>query len=67
MQYHGKENKIDWTGKTRIVQHPVHGKACIVVVAENDQGTPVLNIDAGKLVPDNWVGKRVKVTVELLP
>lgn len=67
MYYEGKDNKLDWEGKTSIVENPNPGNACVVIIAENGRGTPVININAGKLVPDNWVGKRVRITVELLP
>jgi hypothetical protein len=67
MIYEGPENKIDWTGKTLIVPNPhCHGYNEIVVMVETDKGMPVLALAAGKLVPDNWVGKRVRITVELL-
>jgi hypothetical protein len=36
-------------------------------MVETNEGVPILALAAGKLVPDNWVGKRVRVTVELLP
>jgi hypothetical protein len=66
MIYEGTENKVEWAGKTSIQSHPETGLATIVLMLENDKGTPVLAIAAGKIVPDNWVGKRVRVTVELL-
>jgi hypothetical protein len=67
MKYEGPESKIDWTGKTLIIPHPVHGYNEIVVMVETNEGVPILALAAGKLIPDNWVGKRVRVTVELLP
>jgi len=63
MQYYGQPAISIWTGT--IVAHPaVQG---LVLHVEDRDGKPVpIMISVGKVVPENWIGKRVKVTAELI-
>lgn len=67
MRYAGDDNKIDWTGTTEVIRAVNPARNLVSLMVENDAGKKVLAIDAGKVVPDNWLGKRVRITVELLP
>lgn len=68
MRYAGNDTKIDWTGATETITADNPPRRLVVLLVEHDSTKkPVLMLDAGKLVPDNWIGKRVRITVELLP
>jgi hypothetical protein len=56
MFYEGTDKKIEWTGRM-----------------EQNEGRPFLAVEkvylalgTGGIVPENWQGKRVRLTVELL-
>jgi hypothetical protein len=66
MKYEGPDAKIDWTGTTEIIQAGEPPRMLVSLFIEDDKGRKWLALDAGKIVPDNWVGKRVRITVELL-
>jgi hypothetical protein len=59
MHYTGSKKEIYWKGEVIVAQ----GQMC--VLEENKDGVPVVAVGAGKLIPENWVGKRVRVTVKL--
>lgn len=59
MHYTGTKKEIEWKGEVIVAQ----GQLC--VLAENDRGVGVVAVGAGKLIPENWVGKRVRVIVKL--
>ena len=60
MQYVGSDSTVKREGKVESEQ----GHAVLAV--ENPEGRVVLLIATGKVVPDNWVGERVRITVEKL-
>lgn len=59
MHYTGDKKEIEWAGEVIVTQ----GQMC--VLEENKDGVPFIAVAAGMLVPENWVGKRVRVTVKL--
>jgi len=59
MHYTGDKKEIEWHGEVIVAQ----GRMC--VFTENDEGVPVVAVAAGKIIPENWVGKRARVTVKL--
>jgi hypothetical protein len=67
MKYEGPDSKIEWEGTTEFILAGEPVRALVSLVVEDGKGRKWLALDAGKLVPDNWAGKRVRVTVELLP
>jgi hypothetical protein len=60
VKYVGKESKVEWVGKVEVTQ----GQFCVVV--EHEDGHPVIAIGVGRVVPENWLHERVKITVEKL-
>lgn len=60
MKYVGTETKIQYEGKMIVTQ----GRFCVML--ETSEGEVVIAIDAGKLVPENWLHERVRVIVEKL-
>ena len=61
MRYEGDEKILAWQGKMEIHQ----GKPFLFVV--NDKGEDVhFAIFTGMLVPENWIKKNVKISIELL-
>ena len=54
MFYTGKDKKIEWRGPVS-----VHSGQLFLVDG-------IIAVPVGKAVPENWVGKTVKVTVELV-
>lgn len=68
MRYAGNDDKIDWTGTTEVMTAGDPPRRLVALMVEHEKTKkPVIALDAGKLVPDNWLGKRVRITVELLP
>ena len=59
MHYSGDKNEIEWRGEVIVTQ----GR--MAVLQENKDGDPVLAVGSGKMIPENWVGKRVHVLVKL--
>lgn len=59
MHYTGDKKEIEWRGEVIVAQ------GLMAVLDENKDGKPVIAVSAGKLIPENWVGKRVRVTVSL--
>lgn len=57
MQHMGDQKTLEWEGKLGIVHNQ------LVVLVENKEGHVVLAVGCGKIVPENWVGERVKITV----
>jgi hypothetical protein len=60
LKYVGNKSKVEWVGTVQVTQ----GQLCLVV--ESEDGEPMLAIGLGKVVPDNWLHERVRVTVEKL-
>jgi hypothetical protein len=63
MRYIGEDGKVDWVGKTGV--ELILGKKAMVLNCENSSGEVFIAIATGSLVPSNWLGKRIKVTIEL--
>lgn len=59
MHYTGDKKEIGWKGEVIVTQ----GR--MAVLDENDRGEPLIAIAAGKLIPENWVGRRVSVVIKL--
>jgi hypothetical protein len=62
MIYTGKKTKLDWSG--RMAAHDGH-PICLI---EDDSGKVThMVLSTGGVVPGNWQGRRVRITVEVLP
>lgn len=57
MKYVGDKDKIEWEGRTGLAQ----GQACLFVGPDEQ---PTIAVGTGAVVPENWIGERVKITVE---
>jgi len=63
MQYMGDKNETTLKGTLRIEPNT----KTLALYVEDDEGKDVhFAVSVGKLLPTNWVGKRVSVTTKLL-
>jgi len=60
VHYSGTDNKIVWEGESKLQYRDISPPHMAVLQ------TNYLMFDAGTLIPENWLGKRIKVTVELV-
>jgi hypothetical protein len=60
MRYVGTDNKIEWEGDTNVVTRPNPSTVMVSLTTKH------ILMDTGTLIPRNWIGKRVKVTIELI-
>ncbi len=66
MYYTGKVNKIDWQGQAVPRDYRGNDGLNVELHAENDEGRVMFVFSVGRLIPENWHRKRVRITVELL-
>jgi hypothetical protein len=60
----GNQSEINWTGRVGV--EPV--TSTLAITPEDENGKPVpVRIGVGKIVPEDWIGCRVEITVKRLP